>query len=109
VLSPPRVCVVTDGGSVEPLQTYLVECYWPRVTEEKAAAVADRARLAIAELASAGTVVNYLGSLLVPEDEVVFYLFEGSSAEAVRAVGRLAEIPYERVLLSKEQRSDDQS
>ncbi len=82
----------------------MVECYWPDVTDEKAEAVAERARRAARELAREGKQVTYAGSILVPEDEVVFYLFEGSSADDVREASERADIPFERVTLSRERR-----
>jgi hypothetical protein len=84
--------------------TYMVECYWPDVTEERAGAAAARARAAASALAAEGTDVRYAGSILVPEDEVVFFLFESDSTDAVRAASELAELPFERVVLSRERR-----
>ena len=76
---------------------YQAECLWPGVTEADLAALDARARSS----ADAGTGdVRYLGSTLVPSDEVVFCFFEGLSAEAVQAVAEQAEIPFERILES---------
>ncbi len=58
-------------------KTYLVECYWPGVSEHKVAA----------------------GSLLVPAEETVFCLFEGTESD-VRAASAQAGIPAERILES---------
>ena len=44
--------------------------------------------------------VRYLGSLLMPVDEVVFFHFEGASAAAVRQASVAAELPFERILES---------
>jgi hypothetical protein len=67
-----------------PVQTtYRAECFWPDVREAAVEQAAERIRLSAAELRSAGTVVELTGTILVPGDEVVFYLFTGS-AEAVR-------------------------
>ena len=74
---------------------YLAECLWPGVTEADLAALDARARAAT----TAGE-VRYLGSRLVPSDEVVFCFFEGPSFEAVRAVAARAAIPFERILES---------
>jgi len=41
--------------------------------------------------------VSFLGSLLMPEDEVLLCLFTGPLAE-VRAVSERAGIPFERIL-----------
>jgi len=82
----------------------MVECYWPDVTDEKAEAVAARARSSADALTREGSPVRYMGSILMPADDVVFYLFEGSSADAVREASERAEIPFERVVLSRERR-----
>ena len=75
---------------------YLAECLWPGVTEADLADLDARARAS----AEAGTDVRYLGSRLVPSDEVVFCFFEGPTADAVQAVAERAGIPFERILES---------
>jgi hypothetical protein len=71
---------------------YLAECLWPGVTEADVRALDSRA------CATVGGDVRYLGSTLVPEDEVVFCFFAGPSADAVRVAAEAAGIPFERVL-----------
>jgi hypothetical protein len=95
---------VSDDAQGSETATYMVECYWPSVTEEKAAAVAERAKAAAASQSAEDEPVAYVGSILVPEDEVVFYLFQSRSVDAVRAVSERARIPFERVRESKERR-----
>ena len=73
---------------------YLAECLWPGVSEADLAAIDARARASADDASD----VRYLGSRLVPSDEVVFCLFEGPSFEAVRAVAKQAAIPFERIL-----------
>ncbi len=80
-------------------RSYLVECYWPSVDEEQVAVTAQRARAAIGALRPQGGELRLLGSVLVPSDETVFYLFEGEEAD-VRAVSKQAGAPVERVLES---------
>jgi Protein of unknown function (DUF4242) len=84
-----------DGTS----RDYLVECYWPGVSVEKLAAVAERAQEAARELRRHGRGLRFDGSVLVPEDETVFCFFDGEEAD-VRTASEQAGIPYERVLLS---------
>ena len=79
------------------LSGYLVECYWPGVSAEKLADAAERAERAAGELCSQGRPVRFLGSILVPADEVVFCLFDGDGAD-VRAVAEKAGVPFERIL-----------
>ena len=86
------------SGSDE-TRSYLVECYWPGVDEDKLAAVVRRALAAASDLRNSGRRVYFVGSILVPADETVFCLFAGTE-EDVRAVSEQAEVPFERVLAS---------
>jgi hypothetical protein len=74
-------------------QTYLVECYWPGVTEDALATVRATAR----DDADA----TWLESILVPEDEIVLCLFEGASVGAVEAAARRWRLPADRVIASR--------
>jgi hypothetical protein len=78
---------------------YLVECYWPGVSEEKLTVTAKRAREAAWALRQQGGNVFFIGSILVPADESVFCLFDGVEAD-VRAATEQAGIPFERLLKS---------
>jgi hypothetical protein len=78
--------------------TYIAECFWPDAREELVDEAAERVRRSAAELSSDQQQVDYTGSLFVPGDDVVFYLFESSSADAVRAACERAAIPFERVV-----------
>jgi len=74
------------------MRSYLVECYWPGVNERLLLEAADRTRQAGLDLD-----VEFLGAILVPEDETVFGLFEGREA-GVRAASARGGLPFERVL-----------
>ena len=76
------------------MTTYLVECYWPGVDAERLAETVDR--LAVAESHRDG--VRWISSTLIPDDEIVLCLAEGSAAEAVRASAHAAGLPAERVV-----------
>jgi hypothetical protein len=78
---------------------YLAECYWPGVSAEKLAVAVERAEQAADELRGHGRSLHFLGSILVPADEVVFCLFDGEEAD-VRAVSEKAGGPFERILES---------
>jgi len=80
-------------------RSFLVECYWPGVSEEKLADAVGRVREAAAALRREGRGVQFLGSILVPTDETVFCLFVGAE-EDVRTVSEQADMPFERVLAS---------
>lgn len=69
-------------------RTYLVECYWPGVTEADLAA-------ALARPEDEGA--HCLESILVPEDEIVLCVYEGPSEEAVRQASRRSGLPSERI------------
>jgi hypothetical protein len=81
-------------------RTYAVECYSTDVDRSGVERLAARAREVAAALRNRGDSVDYLGALLVPGDEVVFYLFESPSAKAVREASSEAGIVFERVLES---------
>jgi len=80
-------------------KSYLVECYWPGVSEEKLALASQRVRKAAYGLRRHGRELRFRGSILVPADETVFCLFDGVEAD-VRAVSEEAGMPFERVLES---------
>ena len=77
-------------------KTYLVECFWPDVRHGQIDEAAARLREAAAE----GDPVAFTGSIFIPGDEVVFYLFEGDSEDAVREACTTAAIRFERVVES---------
>ncbi len=75
---------------------YVAECFWSGVTEGDLDELEARAKATAGE--SDG--VSYLGSMLMPGDEVVFCFFDGTSREAVQAVAERARIPFERIVES---------
>ncbi len=75
------------------LNTYLVERYWPGVTEAALAAALERATAG-----SSGKRLRHVHSVLVPSDEVVFSVFQAASAADVEDANQLAEAPFERVV-----------
>ena len=80
---------------VVPESTWQVaECLLPGVSQAMAEALGVQVR---AELARSRSSVAFLGSLLMPEDEVLLCLFAGPPAE-VRAISERAQLPFERIL-----------
>jgi hypothetical protein len=78
---------------VEPEPTsFMAECFWPGVKAADVRALDERARRS-----AAGTDVRFLGSVLMPGDEVVLCEFEGA-ADAVRLVAERAAIPFDRIV-----------
>ena len=80
--------------------TYLVECFWPGVTQEAVEAANGRARERAAALGREGSSLRFLGSLFVPADEVVFFQFTATSSEEVARASLEAQLPFDRVALS---------
>lgn len=58
---------------------------------------AGEVSLAADELTRAGTRVRLLRTILVPEEEICFYLYEAQSIDAVREAALRAGIQIERV------------
>jgi hypothetical protein len=78
---------------------YLAECFWPDVRQELVELAAQRIRQSAAELTRSGAEVQLAEAILLPGDEVVFYLFNGDAA-SVRAACERADVPFERVIES---------
>jgi hypothetical protein len=77
--------------------SYAAECFWTGVTEEDVLAQEERIRAAVSEIAAVGQPVGYSGSLLMPTDEVVLFLFEGSE-DLVRQAAERAGVPFDRIV-----------
>lgn len=74
---------------------HITECLVPGVT---AADAADMGLRIISELGHPDLAqVKFLGSLLVPEDEVLLFVFAGPQ-DGVRVLTDRAGLPYERVV-----------
>lgn len=78
--------------------TFLVEHYWPGVTESEFGAAAERVRSSADELAGEGKPVRYLHSTLVPEDEAAFCVLAAESRALVEEAYARAGVTFERVL-----------
>jgi hypothetical protein len=88
--------------SVGHVTQFLVEFYVSRADSESVdrAAACTRlvaGRLAAGELTRQGTPVRCVRSTFVPEDETCFFLYEATSADAVRDAALRAALPFERV------------
>lgn len=79
----------------------VAECFWPGVQGHDLRDLDRKIGLAVAGPAGSAsgpaTLVRYLGSMLIIDDEVVLLLFEGS-IETVRQVLEGGGIPFERIL-----------
>jgi hypothetical protein len=85
--------------------SYIVECFWPDVHEEQIDEAGERLKRGAERITREGQHADYNGSILIPSDEVVFYLFEAVSSAAVQAVCEQAGLRFERVVLSVHQQS----
>jgi hypothetical protein len=79
------------------VRTYVVEQYVP-AAEASLAETAERVRLAADELAREGRSVRYLRSIVIPDDDTCFHVFEGSCADDVREASRRAALDYDRIV-----------
>ncbi len=78
-------------------ELYLAERFWPAGGLAELEAAAGRLRAAAGATTDWGA-VGYLGSLLVPSDEVVFCLFRAETPAAVVAVNERAAVGLDRVV-----------
>jgi hypothetical protein len=79
--------------------TYVVECYWPDISEHQAkAALAGIGRVRGATGTSDR--VWPLGCILVPSDGLALFLIAGPSADVIRQVGELIQLPFDRIVES---------
>ena len=80
------------------MSTYLVELYWPGVTSELLLEALNRGRLVMEEMRVEGTYVQAVSCTLIPSEEVVFSVYEGPSAAAVRRLNERAGILVSRIV-----------
>lgn len=80
------------------MPTYLVERYWPGVTSELLLEALNRGRRVMGQMNAEGTDVRDLSCILIPSEEVVFSMYEGPSAAAVRQLNERADIPVSRIV-----------
>jgi len=76
---------------------YTVELHLPRTGWADLQGAAARARQATDQLRREGEHVRFLRSIFVPEDDACFFLYEGTSAESVKAAAARAELGVRRI------------
>jgi hypothetical protein len=79
------------------VRQYLVETYVASGNVDLAATT-ERARGAAETLTRSGQAVRHLRSILLPEDETCFHLFEGESRQAVERVSEAAGLGRGRIV-----------
>jgi hypothetical protein len=82
---------------VHPLARFTVELASPEGGWAAIEVATARARHAAEEMRAEGTPVRFLRSIFVPEDETCFFLYEGPSADAIRAAASRAELGERQV------------
>lgn len=80
------------------MPTYLVERYWPGVTNGQLVEALRRARRVMEEMSGEGTHVHDVSCTLIPQEEVVFSVYDGPSAVAVEQLNERAGIPFSRIV-----------
>ena len=80
--------------------TYLVESYGGELSEAAVRIKADDVAAATQELQTRGRQVTFLGCLLIPDDEVCFWRFAGTSLADVARRGPRAGLDIQRIARS---------
>jgi hypothetical protein len=81
------------------MPTFIVECYWPAITEEQvrqAMALLGRARNAAGTQGSIGR----LGCILLPSDGMAIFLFRAPSALHLSETAHQVGLPFDRIVES---------
>lgn len=95
MLAPAMTAQRCDMTSrVQP--TFLVERYAADLSGDQLLSAGRRAEEAAA-LLTPGAQARYLGSILLPSDEMAFCLFEGTSEEVIRGAVASADLAFERI------------
>ena len=79
-------------------RTFLVERYWPGITEVTFRAAHDRLRRAAETLRREGIDVVHVRSTLAPGEEVVFSFFRAESTADVAEANRRGGVPFDRIV-----------
>ena len=77
----------------------MIETYTPASGDSSAISDLESAA---DDLRNQGVPIRYLRSIVIPEDETSFHVFDAPSAALVSDVGRRAGIPFERIVLVSE-------
>lgn len=77
---------------------FVVECVWPGVSVADVLDLDRRARWIARVLRGRGIPVRFLGSVLVPGDEVALFEFRAGSCEVVADASTRAGIPFQRIV-----------
>jgi hypothetical protein len=81
------------------MRIFVVECYWPGIIEDDVRDTLQRVSQ-LGGVPSPGRTPRSLGCILVPSDGMALFLFEASSQDVVRRIGRRTEVPFDRIVES---------
>ena len=76
---------------------YLVETYASRESAKAGALRIEDVSRAADQVSQRGTEVRLLRAIFAPKDETCFYLYESSSADAVREAATRAGLPFDSI------------
>ena len=79
------------------MPTYMVECYWPEITEKQARdALANVTESQ--EASGTSDQIQAIGCFLIPSDGMALFLLAGPSADMVEEAGKLTNLPFDRIV-----------
>jgi uncharacterized protein DUF4242 len=79
---------------------FIVERYLPGRDQKRLVDMLGNLGRVTQELRDEGTLVQYLGSTIVPGDEACFCHFEGASEAAVAQANERAGVPFDRIVVA---------
>ena len=82
---------------MQKLTSYTVELRLPETGWQELQQATTRARRTTEEMRREGAQVRFLRSVFVPENDTCFFLYEGTSAQSVRAAATRAQLGVVRV------------
>jgi hypothetical protein len=91
-LAPTVVAMESLGTKGYGVMTFMAECFWPAVTAQKVADAGERVRQASHAISCDDGFARYLGSILVPADEIALFLLEAASIDAATELAQQAVI-----------------
>ena len=81
----------------DPIETFLVERYWPDVDLAQLQEALPRLEAAARAMTAEGRLVEHVGSILMPADHVVFSLVIAGDESLVRQLDERADLPADRI------------
>jgi hypothetical protein len=81
----------TPGGQ------WMVECFWPGVSQEVVDQATARIDAACADLPVGPASAHRVATTYVPAEETVFWLFEAAEEATVLALARAADVRVDRI------------